>query len=39
VIGFTVEPDAHNMTQRKGMREASLIVLPPDDAQWESQVQ
>ena len=25
VIGFTVEPDAHNITQRKGMREASLM--------------
>ena len=35
VIGFTVEPDAHNITQRKGRREASLVVLPSDEAQWD----
>jgi hypothetical protein len=34
VIEFTVEPDAHNITQRKGRREASLVVLPSDEAQW-----
>jgi hypothetical protein len=34
VIGFTVEPDAHDITRRKGKREASLVVLPPDAAPW-----
>jgi len=33
VIGFTVEPHAHNITQRKGGQEASLVVLPSDEAQ------
>ena len=35
VIEFTVEPDAHNITQRKRRREASLVVLPSDEAQWD----
>jgi hypothetical protein len=30
VIGFTVEPDAHKL-----IREASLVVLPSDEAQWD----
>ena len=35
VIGFIVEPDAHNITQRKGRREVSLVVLPSEEAQWD----
>ena len=35
VIGFTVEPDANDITQRKGRREASLVVLPSDETQWD----
>jgi hypothetical protein len=30
---ITVEPDAYNITQRKGQAEASLVVLPSDEAQ------
>ena len=35
VIGLTLEPDAHNITQRKGRREASLVLLPSDEAQLD----
>ena len=35
MIGFTVEPDAPNITQRKGRRKVSLVVLPSDEAQWD----
>ena len=35
VIEFTVEPDTHNITQIKGRREASLVVLPSDEAHWD----
>ncbi|GEM_PF-1703432 len=31
---ITVEPDTHNITQRKGKREASVVVLPSDEAPW-----
>jgi hypothetical protein len=31
----TVELHALSATQRKGRREASLVVLPSDEAQWE----
>ena len=34
VIGFTVEPDAHNITEREAGREVSL-VLPSDEAHWD----
>jgi hypothetical protein len=34
LIGFTVEPVANDITQRKGKREASVVVLPPDAAPW-----
>ena len=27
---ITLEPDAHNIIQRKGKREASVVVLPSD---------
>jgi hypothetical protein len=31
----TVELHALSATERKGRREASLVVLPSDEAQWE----
>ena len=35
VFEFTVEPDARNISQRKGGRGASVVVRPSDDAQWD----
>ena len=35
VLGFTVELDARNITQRKSGQEASLVVLPSDETQWD----
>ena len=32
---ITVEPDAHNVPQRKQRRAASLVVLPSAKAHWD----
>ena len=34
MTGRTVEPDANDMTQRKGKREVSVVIVPPDAAPW-----
>ena len=34
LIGITVEPDARNISQRKGGRGTAVVVRPSDDAQW-----
>ena len=35
VIGFTGEPDAHNISQRQHGRETALIALPFNEVQWD----
>jgi hypothetical protein len=35
VIGFTIEPDAQNIIQKMGRRQATLVVLPSDEPQWD----